>query len=133
VSDKTLYAEVQKVDEDLGIVMGWAIICKEDGTDYFDSQGDHITEAAMTKAALDFMENSREAHDMHRGDVQGAVVFAFPLTEDVAKAFGILTHKTGLVIAMRPSSKEILNKFRNGEYTGFSIGGLRGEDEVLND
>lgn len=128
---KTLYAEVQKVDETLGLVMGWAIVCKENGVEHFDLQDDHIPEDAMLKAALDFMENSQVAKEMHSGDKAGAVVFAFPLTEDVAKAFGILSHKSGLMIAMRPESDAMLEKFRTGEFTGFSIGGLRLEDEEI--
>jgi hypothetical protein len=38
------FAEVLKVDESLGLVLGWAIVCKKDGCDYFDLQEDHIPE-----------------------------------------------------------------------------------------
>ena len=126
-------AKVLKVDEALGLVMGYAVICKEQGEPYFDTQGDHIPEDAMLKAALDFMENSRLAKEMHVGGGKGAVVFAWPMTEDVAKAFGILTNTTGLMIAMRPSNDAMLEKFRNGTYTGFSIGGERIKDEEVDD
>ena len=44
------------------------------------------------------------------------------MTTDIAKAFGLDTEKTGLMIAVRPE-KEMLAKFRDGTYTGFSIGG----------
>ena len=129
--NKNLYAEVQKVDDDLGLVMGWAIICKENGVDHYDLQNDHIPEDAMLKASLDFMENSQVAKEMHAGEKVGAVVFAFPLTEEIAKSFGVLSHKSGLMIAMKPESDEMLAKFRDGTFTGFSIGGLRLEDEVV--
>jgi hypothetical protein len=56
-------------------------------------------------------------------------LFAFPLTEDIAKAFGLETKTTGLMIAVKPHDKETLEKFRNKEYTGFSIGGYRIADE----
>ena len=125
-------AEVVKVDDTLGLVMGYAIICKEDGEPYFDLQGDHVPEEAMLKAALDFMENSQVAKEMHTGEQAGSVVFAFPMTEDIAKAFNILTMKTGLMIAMKPDA-DMLQKFQLGELTGFSIGGLRGEDEEIDD
>lgn len=131
---KSFYAEVQKIDEDLGLVLGWGIICKEEGEDYFDVQGDHIPEDTMLKAVLDFTENSRVAKEMHSGEAAGSVVFSFPLTTEVAKAFGILSHKTGWMIAMKPDNAEMLEKFRDGTYSGFSIGGLRLEDEeVLDD
>ena len=116
---------VAKVDSELGLVFGFAIVCKRDGQDYFDLQGDHIPEAAMLKAAADFMLHSRVSGDMHeRSD--GTVVFAFPLTTDIAEALDLSTKQTGLLIAIKPSS-DVLGKFRSGEYTGFSIGGQYGE------
>lgn len=121
---------VVKVDDTLGLVMGYAIVCKEAGEDYFDLHGDHIPEEAMLKAALDFMQNSRVAKEMHAGDEVGQVVFAWPMTTEVAKAFGFEVQKTGLLIAMRPD-KDMLAKFRDGTLTGFSIGGNRVEDEEV--
>ena len=117
-----------KVDETLGLVFGYAIICKENGEPYFDVQNDHIPEDAMLKAASDFMQSGRVAKEMHQGDEIGSVVFAFPLTEDIAKSLGISTPRTGLLIAMKPAA-DVLEKFVSGEYTGFSIGGARVEDE----
>lgn len=124
-------ATVQKVDEGLGLVMGFALICKQNDEDYFDLQGDHIPEDAMLEAATDFMLNSRKALEMHQGEQMGEVVFAFPLTTDVAEAFGITTKTTGLMIAMKPDSDEVLEKFRTGEYRGFSMGGKYVENEVV--
>lgn len=132
-------AEVLKVQEDLGLVFGMAIVCNEDGEPYFDTQGDHIPESAMLEAATDFMLKSRVAADMHdRASVAGStvipvdgqVVFAFPLTEDVAKAFEIECPRTGLLVAVKPSP-DVLEKFKRGEYTGFSIGGARLQDEEV--
>jgi hypothetical protein len=124
------FAQVLKVDESLGLVMGWAIVCKQMGVDYYDLQDDHIPEAAMLSASVDFMQNSRMAGEMHDGEGRGSIVFAFPMTSDIAKAFGIDTKITGLMIAMKPDSDEMLEKFRDGTYTGFSIGGARLEDEA---
>lgn len=120
--DQFIKAEVAKIDEDLGLVFGYAIVSKVDGEPYFDSQGDHIPEDAMLKAATDFMVNSRVAKEMHHGEQVGAVVFAFPLTAEIAKALDIEARKTGLLIAMRPGP-DVLAKYKSGEYQGFSIGG----------
>jgi len=122
--------EFTKFDEELGLVMGYIIVCKQGGEDYFDLHGDHIPEEAMLKAATDFMENSREADEMHTADVRGTIVFAWPMTTDIAKAFDIETDTTGLMIAMRPD-EDMLAKFKSGELTGFSIGGFRGIDEEV--
>lgn len=130
---KKFYADVKKVDDNLGLVMGHAIICHEDGDRYFDCQGDHIPESSMLKAAVDFMANSQVALEMHDGEQAGTVLFAWPMTAEIAKAFDITTKRTGLMIAMKPNSDELLEKFRSGEFTGFSIGGERLEDEELDD
>lgn len=120
--------EFEKYDESLGIILGWGIICKVDGEDYYDTQGDHITEDAMIEAAADFMESSRVAKEMHEGGARGSIVFCWPLTTDVAKSYGFPTDKTGLLVGMKPD-EEMLAKFHSGELTAFSIGGVRIEDE----
>lgn len=127
--------DIIKVDAGLGLVMGWAIICKQGEEDYYDTQGDHIPEQSMLEAATDFMSNSRMAKDMHKvdGELPGSIVFAFPMTTEVAKSFGIETNQTGLMIAMKPEDPEVLRKYQTGEYTGFSIGGSRIEDEEVPD
>lgn len=125
-------AEVVKVDASLGLVMGYAIICKQDGTDYFDLHNDHIPEDAMLEAASDFMLNSRVAKEMHVGGGKGSVVFAWPMTTDIAKAFGLDVKTTGLMIAMKPDPV-MLAKFVSGELTGFSIGGMRVLDEEVSE
>lgn len=123
MSDQLHTSAILKVDESLGLVFGFAIICKEDGEPHFDLQADHIPEHVMLKGSTDFMKSDRVAKEMHRGDQVGEIVFAFPLTTDIAKSLDIQTKRTGLLIAMQPDDPEVLRKFANGEYTGFSIGG----------
>ncbi len=115
-------ATVTKVDEGLGLVFGWAIICTEKGVDHYDLQGDHIPEGVMIESVTKFMAEARVAKDMHSGDQHGDIVHSFPLTADIAKAMGIETETTGWMVAMRPSA-EILKLYVSGERRGFSIGG----------
>ena len=129
MTDFTLQAKVAKVDDELGLVMGWAIICKENGEDYFDKQGDNADEQGTVQAAVDFMINSQVAKEMHRGEEAG-YSWVFPMTSDIAKAYGITSENHGLMIMMKPN-EETLNKFRSGELTGFSIGGERITDVVV--
>jgi hypothetical protein len=116
-------ASVVKVDDSLGLVFGFAIVCKIDGEPYYDLQDEMIPEDSMLRAASDFMLNSRVAKEMHEGDDAGTVVFAFPLTTDIAKALDIQTKQTGLLVAMQPNAST-LAKFKSGALTGFSIGGI---------
>lgn len=119
------YARVLKVDDSLRLVLGWAIICKIEDQPYFDTQGDYVPESSMLEASVDFMVNSQLSKDMHVGGNKNTVVFAWPMTAEIAKAFGITVSQTGLMIALRVDDDAILEKFRDGTYTGFSIGGSR--------
>lgn len=129
-------AQVVKVSPRLGIVFGYAIVSKINGEDYYDHHGDHIPEDSMLKAAVGFMESERVACDMHQRAADGSVVksgqvlFAFPMTQEIADSLGIVVKQTGLLVAMKPSP-EVLKKFESGEYTGFSIGGRRIVDEEV--
>lgn len=124
---QTPVCKVLKVDDDLGLVFGWGVICSEAGEPYFDTQGDHIPAASMLKAATDFMAHSRATDDMHDGAASGVVIHSFPLTAEVQKVYGIDCDREGWMIAAAPP-EHILEKFRSGEYTGFSIGGKRLRD-----
>lgn len=120
---------VLKVDDGLGLVFGWGIVCTEKGEDHFDLQGDHIPDNVMLKGVSDFMANARVAKDMHAGEQIGAIVHSFPLTTDIAKAFGIQCERTGWLVAFQPDSAAMLKSFRDGDRTGFSIGGLCSYEE----
>lgn len=132
-------SKVCKVDESLGLVFGWAIVCKVNGEDYYDLNIDpngervpeHIPEDTMVRAATEFMQSDdRVGNEMHRGPDVGTYVFAFPLTTDIAKAMGIESEYTGLMIAYKPTP-DILAKFRDGTYKGFSIEGRRVKNEEI--
>lgn len=114
--------KVSKVDADLGIVIGWAIVCTRDGEDYYDLQGHHIPESVMLKAVLDFNENSRVAKEMHAGEARGSVDLV-AITSDIAASLGFVTKQTGAYAVMRPDAA-MLAKFASGELNEFSIGGV---------
>lgn len=128
----SLDSQVLKVDASQGLVLGWSVQCTQDGEPFYDSQGDHIPEDSMLAAASGFMQSARTAKAMHAGEPVGSIVFAWPMTAEVAKAFQIETPITGLMVAMKPDA-ESLAKFKSGEYTGFSIGGRRLLDEVVSE
>lgn len=135
-------AQILKVDTQLGLIFGFAMICKErqeDGTfqEFFDGDepNDSFTEDGMLAASTEFAKSKRVACDMHARDADGqpvqdgGVIHHFPLTEDIAKALGIDTPVTGLLVALAPDNPETLEKARQGIYTGFSIGGSVVESE----
>lgn len=127
---------IAKVDEGLGLVFGYAIVCKVGGEDYYDLNIDHsgphagervpehVPEAVMTKAALELSECGAPGNEMHDGPDVGHYPFLFPLTTEIAKALGITAEKTGLLVAYKPPA-DVLAKFKSNEYRGFSIEGRR--------
>lgn len=81
--------EVAKVDASLGLVIGYAVVCKirnAEGVfeDYYDTGSedpatgdvylDHITEKACLEAATDFMKSARVATEMHERAVDDSGV-----------------------------------------------------------
>jgi hypothetical protein len=129
---KGLSVEVKKVDKFHKIVMGWAIISQVAGQDYYDLHGDNLPEDVMFESSVAFMRNYRVGKDMHYGSQIGTVVFAWPMTKDVAASLGMTSNISGLLIGMQIEDADILAKYASGEYTGFSLGGfLTEEPEVI--
>lgn len=122
-------AQILKVSTEMGLIFGFAMICKSAEDEFFDSDDDTFTEQGMLEAATEFAMTKRVACDMHARDEggqpiqDGGVIHHFPLTSEIAKALGIITPVTGLLVALKPDNPETLEKARTGEYTGFSIGG----------
>ena len=88
-----------------------------------DTDAERIPAAEMLKAVTDFALNSeRPSDDMHDGEQDGTVVHSFPLSEEIANVFGVQSDTFGWMVAVKPS-EEVLAKFADGTYTGFSIGG----------
>lgn len=133
--EKKLDVAVAKADESLGVVFGYALICKEfdeisEGfEDYVDLQNDIVEEDAMLQCAFEFMQGDRVAKVQHKGDQQGTVVFALPVTEEIAKSLDIDVTKTGLIIGVKFDDDAVLKAFADGTLTGFSIGGYILEQE----
>jgi hypothetical protein len=118
-------ARFVKSSDELGLAFFWAFTTTNaDGSDHFDLQGDNIGED-FVKAAMEFMTEHKGAVDeMHDGvPTAGRVVFAMPMTPDIAKAYGLVTKQSGLMIAIKPTADQ-LAKLKTGEYTGVSIAGL---------
>ena len=126
---KSFHVEICKDLSTADTLYGYAIVCKElndEGQfeDYFDTQGDHITEPYMKTVADNFMFSSRVAKFQHDGDQIGLVIHSLPVTEELADRLGWTISKTGWVIGMKPDDDAIIKAYQNGAITGFSIGGF---------
>lgn len=126
----TKQIDVMKVDTDLGLVMGFAEITEQDGKEYFDLGGDARTEKALLSAWTDFFKNGQILGNMHEFADSGDVIFAFPMTKGIANDLGFVGETYGMLVGIQPS-EDGLAKFQSGEYTGFSIGGTRELEDLV--
>lgn len=115
-------ARIVKTEEALGLVFGWAFTPTYQGEDYVDLHGDVIAEDEIVKVAAEFMQGARLSDLEHDEADHGRVVFAMPMTSEIAKAFGVESDTSGLMVAVKPSP-DVFAKCVAGELTGFSIGG----------
>jgi hypothetical protein len=143
--------DVINVDAEHGLVFGYAIVSKTRDTfdgefeDYYDLNVDtegvhkgkripeHITEDAMFKAAVEAAETGMQmaGNIQHAGPDVGSYYFVFPVTEEMAKSLDWQVKKTGLVVGYHPGDDDVLAKFKDGTFTGFSIEGARVEYEEV--
>lgn len=143
--------DVIGVDDGHGLVFGYAIVTKvrnADGDleDYYDlnvdQEGVHkgkrvpenITDEAMLEAYVDVRKASTDlpGNEQHAGPDTGVYYDLFPLTEEIAKSLDITVKRTGLLCVYKPEA-DVLAKFKDGTYTGFSIEGARVDYEESED
>jgi hypothetical protein len=111
---------VAKVDSSLQLVLGWAMITRENGRPYVDSQGDETPDDVLLPAVTAYMERSRA----------GWLEHSLVLTDEIATALGITCSRRGWIVGMKVHDREILKAFEEGRLTGFSIGGRCKSSEV---
>jgi len=116
-------ATILKLDTERRIVWGWASVSTLKGELVTDLQGDRMSPAVMSKMADGFMRSVRAAKAMHEGEDVGEVIHSFPLTKELADAFGIQTDREGWITGTYIKSDEEWAKVLKGEYRGLSIGG----------
>lgn len=121
--------KISKVDQGLGLVFGWGQVTKERTEkgleDFYDSDNDCFAEEGLVEAWDGLMSEGRVLKANHHGEQVGDVVFAFPLTEDIAKSLGFdvdTLPRTGTIVGVRPQS-DIFAKYESGEWDSFSVGG----------
>jgi hypothetical protein len=127
-----------KAEAEQPLVYGWGSVCKVRDSagqfvDYWDTDNESFPEDVTEKAWRGFMKNARHMDVMHDEKPMGRVVYAMPMTEEIAKSFGVLDSlkQTGVMVGVEVTDPEVLGKFRSGEYTGFSIGGSARFDDAV--
>jgi phage head maturation protease len=132
---------VAKVDKKLGLVVGYAIVCKvknADGAfeDYYDTgsvdpatgevYSDHITEEAMLEGVTEFMKSSaRVATEMHEREVDEN---GDQVLDDEGRAIPV---QKGTIVHSFPLTEDIANSLGIAvEKTGWIVA-MQPDPEVL--
>ena len=130
MADYNISGAILKADDEQQMVWGWASVITEDGVPVVDRQGDIIEADTLMKAATDFMMSVRTTKQMHSGGKVGEFVHSFPLTNEIAKAFGIECDKEGWIVACKVLDEEVWKRVKSGELRAFSIGGRARRENV---
>lgn len=110
-------------DDTQRIVWCWGNIITEGGAPVIDTQEDMITPGEMVKMTTDFMVEERVGKTDHAGDQTHMIVHSFPLTYELAKAFGIQTDNEGWMAGLLVSDAETMRRVDIGDLVCLSIGG----------
>lgn len=115
---------VTKVDKGERLVFGWGMINTKKGEAYYDTDNQHFPKAITVKACADYMRNARVHKAMHAGEQVGEVVFMWPAHDDIMKSLGFEPiDQEGMLVCVQVDSDDVLEKFHNGTYNDFSVGG----------
>jgi 2'-5' RNA ligase len=121
---------VTKVDIEKRQVFGWASVAEIDGETVVDSHGDMIDAADLEKAAYSFVLNSRAGGEMHGTKQVGRLIECMMFTKEKQKALGIDLKKVGLWVGFQIDDADTWQKFKDGTYKDFSIGGRAIREDV---
>lgn len=124
--------EVRKVDDEQGLVFGWASVAEEGGSLLFDHEDDGILPADLEKGAYGFVREARLATDGHDPATLGAGVLVESMffskeKQEILK----IDVPVGWWVGFYVEDPELRKSLREGEgHRMFSIGGTGTRTEV---
>lgn len=123
-------SSIVKFDDEKRQVFGWAQVASVNGEPVLDRQGDMVTIEELSKAAHDFVTNSRKGGIMHRRTetdepVQvGHVIESIIVDEPIKKALGLPdSTPEGWFIGMQVTDERAWDDYKAGKFPDFSVHG----------
>ncbi len=120
VAPKKFTIRIDKYSDELGILWGWVSVA-----DLVDLQDDTIPGDELIKAMYSFMERYYSGNaviKVNHSEVAEAVI--------VESAPAIKAGKVAWWVGVKLLSDELLQSARDGEISGFSIGGFADSEEI---
>lgn len=124
---------IRKLIEDERLVFGWANVAADArGEQVLDHQQDMVEIAELERAVYEYVEDSRDAGEMHwRGGV-GTLVESVVFTKEKMAGMGLGGGllPEGWWIGVRITDDEVWAKVKDGTYRMFSIEGTAVRERV---
>lgn len=114
-SDITIERSIFKADDDKKLVYG---VVLEPGE--IDAQGDMCDECSIEKAAHEYLMRSRVVGKQHETKAQAGVVESYIAPKDDPE---MNIKKGSWIMVVKVHDQKLWEAVKNGEFTGFSIGG----------
>jgi hypothetical protein len=118
---------ILKIDEPKQQVFGYFnVAVRSDGELITDLQGDIITPDELEKAAYEFVLESREGGEMHKGAPVSTLIESFVITPDKLELMDLKPGPSATVGwwgAFQIHDAEVFKRVTDGELTMFSIEG----------
>lgn len=124
--------KVAKVNEEQGLVFGWASVAEVDGNLIVDHEGDVIEPAELEKGVYRFVKDARIASDRHRPETLGVgvMVESMIFTKEKQEILGIDV-PVGWWVGFQVDDPELRRSIRESEgHEAFSIGGLGAAEDL---
>jgi len=128
----TIVGKISNVELEKRLVFGWASVIEDlQGNVVEDLQGDIIEIDTLEETAYLYVEEYRDAGDMHEFTGVGTLVESMVFSKEKQEALGIPQGilPVGWWIGFR-ADKDVFDRIKNGEITAFSIGGSATREEV---
>jgi len=116
--EKEFLTEVVKRDDEKRLVYGVVLVPDEE-----DSQGDICPPEVIERAAHGYLMKSRSVAEQHKELANAHVVESFIAPADL-KYDGKQVRKGSWIIAVKIADDRLWKAVKDGEYSGFSIGGI---------
>lgn len=119
-------ARIAKIDEEEGLVFGWAsIVVAAGGQTVVDSHGDIIDPDELEGAVYPYVLKFGDAGQMHAGDSVGKLVESMVFTVEKWQSLGVDPEKMpiGWWVGYKIDDSDVFAKIKSGEYPAFSIQG----------
>jgi len=129
-----LAGDIFKVDTDRRLVFGWASVVSKAGAEdaLVDRQGDVLDLDTLEAAIYAYVQDSRDADEMHKRAGVGTLVESLLFTPEKIAKMGLPPDAVpvGWWVGFHITNDDVWDRVKKGQYKMFSIRGLGQRQEI---